>query len=163
MDTREGKPAPSSNRPTRPQASRGPTSQTSSVTRHYSPTSHPESPTKAPSRRLTLFFSTEKVAEQPVQLPEKQRQQLSSDPVQTSQLSPAPGSSSWRHYGHQPSSLAGSKEQSPQPEERFKPLRKNQCPRLHTAAAPAPTRGLETSTPTCRSSPNRRASSRTSP
>lgn len=37
-------------------------------------------PNRTPSRRLTLFFSTEKVAEQPVQLPEKQRQQLSLNP-----------------------------------------------------------------------------------
>lgn len=48
--------------------------------------------------------------------------------------------------------------------ERFKTRKKNQCPRLPRAAVPAPTQGLETSNFTCRrSSPNRRAASRTSP
>lgn len=52
---------------------------------------------RTPSRRLTLFFSTEKVAEQPVQLPDKERQQLRLDLAWASQLSPAPGSSKWGH------------------------------------------------------------------
>lgn len=139
---------------TRPQAQCGPSSQTSSVTSSYSPTSRPKSPANTPSRRLTLFFSTEKVAEQPVQLPEKQRQQLSFDPAQALQLLPSPDSSKWGHSGRQPSpdSLAGSRVQSPDPEpeggiqtKKEKPkATENRCPRLYTAAAPAPTWGLET-------------------
>lgn len=62
----------------------------------------PQVPANTPSRKLTLFFSTEKVAEQPVQFPDKQRQQLSLEPAQGSQLSPAPGSSKWDQSGHQP-------------------------------------------------------------
>lgn len=54
---------------------------------------------RTPSQRLTLFFSTEKVAEQPVQLPDKERQQLRFDPAWASQLSPALGSSKWGHSG----------------------------------------------------------------
>lgn len=39
----------------------------------------------ANTARLTLFFSTEKVAAQPAQFPEKQRQQLNYDPAQATQ------------------------------------------------------------------------------
>lgn len=77
------------------------------------------------------------------------------DPAQKPQSSPAPGSSTWGHQGHQPSPApwlaAESKVHSQK--ERFKPGKKNQCPRLPRAAVPAPTQGLETSTLTCRSSP----------
>lgn len=47
----------------------------------------PQSQHTAPanSSRLTLFFSTENVAAQPAQFPERQRQQLSYDPTQATQ------------------------------------------------------------------------------
>lgn len=67
------------------QAQRDP-SQTSSVTPLNS--SPPDSPKDTVPNKcnltLTLFFSTEKVAEQPVQFPEKQKQQLSPRPSQDS-------------------------------------------------------------------------------
>jgi len=44
--------------------------------------------------QLRLFFSTEKVAEQPVQFPDKQRQQLSLKLAQGSELT-----CSWLFYG----------------------------------------------------------------
>lgn len=122
----------------------------------------PKSPAST-LERLTLFFCTEKVAEQPVQLLRNRG---------SSSAQPSPEAStltcSWVLYmgtpgnSAQPAPWLAARKQSPQPEGEVQTRKENQCPRLPQSYRPCSHPEFKTSTPTCRSL-NRRAAKQNLP